>query len=264
MSLAHEEASVGAIELIQTSPAHLPIIQWQVSNGFSDVDEANLVHCHEAVGLDYAALLAGKDFLTGIILALMLHFQPGMSQLEANVALAKGESKRSGGVLGIQELPVEEELVYELVHPSEARIIKEWHGKQSLRRATRADLVKTRQEMVRSKVKLAVPKGKPKPAKALNIKHWAAAATADHLAALAHIDTYGPPKEYIKIFADEVQGRFRLSDSATGWHKSVSWTRRGWKACTSETLFHCWEQYNVITGHGVPNNLADLPALFDA
>ena len=239
-------------------------MDWQLDRGFSDVEESALVECHSAAGLDFEKLLGGRDFLIGLLLTLIMHYRPGISQLEANIALARGEALRQPATLNTDELPVDESLIYDLVHPTEARTIRDYQKKSAAFRKDHVGESALRREMVKSKIKLAWPKHKAKPPKVLDVKVWKAAETATHVEALTYIRAHVPSVEYLKIATDVSNGRFRLASGLTEWHKSTSWTRRGFSGCASEVIFQAWTHVHGVTGIAPPGNLATLPPLFAA
>ena len=223
--------------------------------------ESSLEACyskHFAIPLD--PILAGIDYLSGFVLALMVKVRPNISQLEANLGFRNKELIEGGP--DHEGLPFDKDLLTELIHPNDARTVNTWHAERDLEGWTRQVNRSVQKDMVRMKVKQPVPKGAAKPPKAKDIVKWKPPLAADANTALTFIQSHAPPKEYMRIAADTSYGRFRLLCPLDRWEKTVSWTQRGWDKSATEVLYQAWTHYTDITGFDGPPNLSKLPAVF--
>ena len=213
-------------------------------------------------GLNYEDVLGQPNYLVALILALMMHHRPGISQYEANIAFSKGKAVRCGHGSCADDLPLEGYIIYDFVRASEARSIKDGRCKTDESREANTADAESRREIIKKTVKPAWPKGKPKPAKAQNIPAWKASDSLDPAKTLAYITAHSPSSEFMKTSCDPVGGRLRLVSAVDFGNKSVSWIRRGFEKYAAEAVWQMWSQYQRATGLPVPLNLHTLPPLF--
>ena len=235
-----------------------------VKTAFANVDEQCLEMYLTSKGKDdlvAKARSAPSTFLRNLKLQAMLHVQPDISQLEANLALTLSEELESPER---GALPVPADLVHELVHPTEAKEIVAYELETKHVELQKTADTHERHTRVKASIKKALPKAAPKKLsqKAKNIEIWAAIKNPTAQESLEHVLKFGPPSEYIKIHLDERQGRLKMTSKTDAWTKSFSWTKRGLPKCTNETIHAGWKKFNRMTGLPMPNNIEDLPRFF--